>query len=113
MTDCLFCKIKEGDIPSDKLHEDEFVLAFKDIHPKAPTHILIIPKKHIASVNHLEDEDADLVGKMILTAKNLAKENSISEGGYRLIFNTNENAGQEVQHIHLHLLGGKKLSSMA
>ncbi len=113
MTDCLFCKIIEGDIPSDKQYEDEFVLAFKDIHPKAPTHILIIPKKHIASVNHLEDEDADLVGKMILTAKNLAKENNISEGGYRLIFNTNENAGQEVQHIHLHLLGGKKLSSMA
>ena len=107
--DCIFCKIANKEIQSDILHEDEEVVAFKDIEPKAPVHILIIPKKHISSINNLKEEDEMLIGRLVLIARNLAKENGISETGYRLIFNAGKDAGQTVVHIHLHLIGGIKL----
>ncbi|MDX1567014.1 MAG: histidine triad nucleotide-binding protein [Longimicrobiales bacterium] len=105
--DCLFCRIIEGSMDADVVHEDEDVLAFRDINPQAPTHILVIPRKHIASVNELEDDDATLVGKLYLAARDLAREEGIAENGYRLVMNTREGAGQSVFHIHLHLLGGR------
>lgn len=107
---CIFCKIINREIPADIKYEDEDILAFADIKPIAPVHILIIPKKHIESINDIEDNDQMLVGKMIIVAKNLAKETGISEGGYKLLFRTGENGGQEIPHIHLHLIGGAPLS---
>ena len=93
-------------------YEDEDIVAFDDINPKAPVHILIVPKKHIGSVNELEDTDAALAGKLILVAKKIAIEKGIDKTGYRLIFNVGKNSGQIVEHIHLHLLGGQKLGEM-
>ncbi len=107
--DCLFCKIVAGEIPATPVYQDDEVFAFRDIHPQAPTHILIIPKRHIASVNDLDAADAALVGKLFLTGKRLAAELGIAESGYRLVMNTNADAGQTVFHIHLHLLGGRTL----
>jgi len=96
-------------LPADILYEDNNVIVFKDIKPKAPLHILIVPKKHIPSINHLESEDKELVGEMFLVAKKMAKKQGVAKTGYRLVFDTGENAGQTVDHLHLHLLGGKKL----
>jgi histidine triad (HIT) family protein len=109
MKDCIFCKIVDKELPSRIIYEDNKFIAFKDVNPKAPVHLLIIPKKHIPSVNHIEPQDADLVGKLILVAQKIAKKEGVSESGYRLIFNIGKNAGQTVDHLHLHLLGGKKL----
>ena len=109
MTDCLFCKIIAGTIPCTKVFEDTDTFAFRDIAPKAPTHILIIPKMHIPTTNDLTPEDAGTIGKMMLTAKMLAADEGVAEDGYRLVFNCNRNAGQAVFHIHLHLLGGREL----
>ena len=109
MKDCIFCKIVDKELPSRIIYEDNKFIAFKDVNPKAPVHLLIIPKKHIPSVNHIESQDADLVGKLILVAQKIAKKEGVSESGYRLIFNIGKNAGQTVDHLHLHLLGGKKL----
>ena len=109
MTDCIFCKIAQKEIPTELLYEDEDVIAFNDIAPKSPVHILIVPKKHIDSVNNLEEENKELLGELVLVAKDIAKEKGISETGYRLIFNTGRDAGQTVDHIHLHLMGGEKL----
>ena len=109
MTDCIFCKIAQKEIPTELLYEDEDIIAFNDIAPKSPVHILIVPKKHIDSVNNLEEENKELLGKLVLVAKDIAKEKGISETGYRLIFNTGRDAGQTVDHIHLHLMGGEKL----
>ena len=109
MTDCIFCKIAQKEIPTELLYEDEDVIAFNDIAPKSPVHILIVPKKHIDSVNNLEEENKELLGKLVLVAKDIAKEKGISETGYRLIFNPGRDAGQTVDHIHLHLMGGEKL----
>lgn len=106
----LFGKIIDGEIPADKVYEDDQVLAFRDVNPQAPTHILIIPKKPIPTINDLEEGDAELAGKLILTAKRIAAEEGIAGDGYRLVFNCNEGAGQSVFHIHLHLLGGRPLS---
>lgn len=106
MTDCIFCKIISGDIPSTNVYHDEQVTAFRDIAPSAPTHILIVPNKHIDSVNALENKDEQLIGHLFITAKQLAAQEGIAEGGYRLIINTNADAGQTVFHVHLHLLGG-------
>lgn len=106
---CLFCQIVDKEIKADVVYEDEKFLGFKDIEPKAPVHILIILKKHIPSVDHLESADGELTGELILAAKNIAKEQGISNTGYRLIFNIGEDAGQTIDHLHLHLLGGKKL----
>lgn len=107
--DCLFCKIIQKEIKAQVVYEDEHVLAFNDINPQAPIHILIIPKKHISTINEVEIEDTALVGHIIQTAKHLAKEQGIEQSGYRLIFNVNSAGGQEVYHIHLHLLGGRQL----
>lgn len=109
MIDCIFCKIANHEIPAKIFYEDEDIMAIDNIVPKAPVHILIIPKKHIKSVNELSENDALLVAKMILLAKNLAKDNNISEAGYRLIINCGKDAGQTIDHLHLHLLGGKEL----
>jgi histidine triad (HIT) family protein len=106
MTDCLFCKIISGDIPSTNVYRDEQVTAFRDINPSAPTHVLIVPNKHIDSVNMLINDDEPLMGHLFVVAKQLAAQEGIAEGGYRLIINSGADAGQTVHHIHLHLLGG-------
>jgi len=110
MNDCIFCKIVNGEIPSSKVYEDDEILAFKDINPAAPVHILVIPKKHIASANELTVEDEALVGRMFTVIKKLAKEFKL-ENGYRIVNNCGEDGGQEVKHIHFHLLGGRKLKT--
>lgn len=106
MTDCIFCKIISGDIPSTTVYRDEQVTAFRDINPAAPTHVLIVPNKHIDSVNMLISDDEPLMGHLFLVAKQLAAQAGIADEGYRLITNTGAGAGQTVPHIHLHLLGG-------
>lgn len=106
---CIFCQIANKELPSEIIYEDGNVVAFKDIRPIAPTHYLIIPKKHIDSVNRLEPEDRELAGEMLLIAKKIAKEQGIAENGYRLVFNVGKDSGQMVDHLHLHLIGGKKL----
>lgn len=106
MADCIFCKIISGEIQGNIVYHDEQVTAFRDINPSAPTHILIVPNKHIDSVNMLIIDDEPLIGHMFIAAKNIAAQEGIAENGYRLIINTNAHGGQTVFHIHLHLLGG-------
>lgn len=106
---CIFCKIAKKEAPAEIFYEDDKILAFKDIFPKAPVHILIIPKKHIPSANHIEETDKELIGSLFLIAKNIAQEQDIVEKGYRLIFNVGTDAGQTIDHLHLHLMGGKKM----
>ena len=106
MSDCIFCKIIQGDIPSATVYRDEQVTAIRDINPAAPTHLLILPIKHIDSVNELSTDDEQLIGHLFTAAKHLAAQEGIAEGGYRLIMNTGADGGQTVFHIHLHLLGG-------
>lgn len=106
---CIFCQIINKEIPAEIVYEDENSLAFKDIQPIAPVHILIIPKKHIPTIDQVESYDKELIGELFLTAKEIAKSRNVSETGYRLIFNIGKDAGQTVDHLHLHLLGGKKL----
>lgn len=108
--DCLFCKISKKALSSEVVYEDKDFLAFKDIHPIAPVHILIIPKKHIATIEHIEAGDGALIGRIFSAAKKTAALQNIAKTGYRLIFNVGKNSGQTVDHLHLHLLGGKKLS---
>jgi len=108
--DCLFCKIINGDIPADIVYQDDDVLGFNDVNPQAPTHVLFIPKKHIATVNDLEKNDAELIGKLYLAAKKVATDNGFAEQGYRLVMNCNAGAGQTVFHIHLHMLAERSLS---
>ncbi|RFA28214.1 histidine triad nucleotide-binding protein [Alkalilimnicola ehrlichii] len=110
MTDCLFCKIVAGDIEPDTVLETDNVLAFRDINPQAPTHVLVIPKRHIESINALTAEDAALVGELYLAARAVAEKEGIAESGYRTVMNCGEGAGQTVFHIHLHVLGGRALS---
>jgi histidine triad (HIT) family protein len=110
MTDCLFCKIRDGEIPGDVVYENDDVLAFRDVNPQAPTHILVIPRKHIATNNDLEADDAAVVGKMMLAAKQIAADEGFAAEGYRMVLNCNEGAGQTVFHIHMHLLGGRRLT---
>lgn len=112
MSDCLFCKIVKGDIPSTNVYKDEQVTAFRDINPAAPTHILIVPNQHIDSVNMMISDDEPLIGRLVGIAKLLAAQEGIAEGGYRLIINTGAEAGQTVFHIHMHLLGGRQLTKM-
>ncbi|MEI7640785.1 MAG: histidine triad nucleotide-binding protein [bacterium] len=109
-TNCIFCSIIKKEIPSKIVYEDEEVMAFEDINPAAPVHILIIPKQHIATLNDLKETEEKLAGKLLKTAALIAKDKKIDQTGYRTIFNTNANAGQVVFHIHLHLLGGRKLT---
>ncbi len=106
---CVFCKIISGEIPGEKLYDDDLVTAFRDIHPVAPTHILIVPNQHIASVNDLTKADERVTGRMLMAAQILAKQEGIAETGYRLIVNTGPHGGQEVFHLHLHLIGGQKM----
>lgn len=110
--DCLFCRIANGDIPTDFVSEDDQVVAFRDINPQAPTHILVVPKRHIATVDDIDVADTDLTGHMILTAQTLARTEGIADAGYRLVLNCNAEGGQTVYHIHLHLMGGRQLRAM-
>ncbi|MBN2653301.1 MAG: histidine triad nucleotide-binding protein [Spirochaetales bacterium] len=109
MSTCIFCNIVKGSIPSQKVYEDKDFLAFKDINPAAPTHILVIPKKHIARVEETTESDVFMLGRLVFIAKKLASELGL-EDGYRLVFNNGKDGGQEVEHIHLHLLGGRSLT---
>ena len=110
MNDCLFCRIIHREIPGSIVYEDQRVLAFNDINPQAPTHVLVVPKRHIPSLNELSVEDDQIVGELARRAAAIAKERGVSAGGFRLVFNTNRDAGQTVFHIHLHLLGGRSMT---
>lgn len=110
MTDCIFCKIVRGEIKIDFLYESDLVVAFKDIKPLAPIHYLIIPKEHIPSMNDVSEQHKSLLGEMLLCATQLAKKAGIQDGGYKLLIRTGRHGGQEVPHIHLHLIGGARLS---
>ena len=109
MADCLFCKIVTREIPGSIVYEDDHVLAFNDINPQAPTHVLLVPKRHIASLDELTPGDDQIVGELARRAAAIARDRGIATGGYRTVFNTNRDAGQTVFHIHLHLLGGRAM----
>jgi histidine triad (HIT) family protein len=108
----IFSKIIAGEIPADVVYTDDHITAFKDINPQAPVHILIVPNKEIPTVDDIEESDIDVVGRLFLAAKQIAREQGIAENGYRLIINCREHGGQEVYHLHMHLLGGKRLGRM-
>lgn len=108
--DCIFCQIASGKIPSDIVYQDKEIVAFRDINPKAPVHILIIPKKHIASLKQQSQSDTALVGRMVAVASRLAKDEGVAEKGYRLVINCGKEGGQLVPHLHMHLLGGRQLA---
>lgn len=107
--DCIFCKIVDGEIPSQKVYEDDKVLAFKDISPVAPVHIIIIPKKHIESVLYIDETNVDIISHIVITANKIAKEFGISEKGFRLVNNCGKEGGQTVPHMHFHLIGGRDM----
>ena len=107
---CLFCRIVAREIPASLVYEDDRVIAFNDINPQAPTHVLIVPKRHIETLNALESDDDQLVGELVRRAAAIAQERGIAEKGYRTVFNTNREAGQTVFHLHLHLLGGRPMA---
>lgn len=109
MAEDLFCKIVAGEIPADKVYEDDDVLAFRDIRPQAPVHVLIIPKRHIAMLADATEEDERLLGKLLLVANNLARQEGIADSGYRVVVNNGPDSGQDVYHIHFHLFGGRKM----
>jgi histidine triad (HIT) family protein len=109
MPDCLFCRIIAREIPASVIYEDDRVLAFNDINPQGPTHVLVVPKRHIPSLNELTPEDDAIVGEVVRRAAAIAADRGISTGGFRAVFNTNKDAGQTVFHIHLHLIGGRSL----
>jgi histidine triad (HIT) family protein len=108
--DCLFCRILSGDIPADVIYESDTAIAFRDINPKAPTHVLIIPRRHISTINDIGEDDQEVVGSLYLAAKAIAAEEGFADEGYRAVMNCNAGAGQTVFHIHLHLLGGRQLT---
>lgn len=110
MSDCIFCKIVAGEIPAKRLYEDEHVIAFEDISPKAPFHALVIPKKHIATINAIEAEDEMVIGRLYSAAKQIIEDAGYKDQGYRVVMNCGEDAGQTVFHIHLHVLAGRTLS---
>jgi len=109
MSDCIFCKIINKEIPKKFIYEDKDIVAFNDLHPITPVHILIIPKQHIPTIDDLKKDDETLVGKIITTAQKIAKDLNISDKGYKLLFRVKEHGGQEIDHLHLHLLGGAQL----
>ena len=111
MDNCLFCKIIKGEIPSTKVYEDDEILAFRDINPVAPVHVLVIPKKHITSLIDLQREDEKVIGKIYTIINQIAKQENVFESGFRVIVNCGEDGGQEVKHLHFHLIGGKKLGT--
>lgn len=110
MSDCLFCKMINGEIKPDTVLETDDVLAFRDINPQAPTHVLVIPKQHISTINDLDGKHAELVGRLYLAAQQVAKQEGIDQSGYRTVMNCQEGAGQSVFHIHLHVLGGRRMN---
>ncbi len=110
MNDCIFCKIAAGEIPADTIYQDKEVIAFRDINPQAPTHVLLIPRKHITSLTDLPEDESSLVGNMAKVANQLAREEGIAESGYRVVINCGQQGGQLVPHLHMHLLGGRQLS---
>lgn len=110
MSGCIFCKIAAGEIPAEIVYSNDDVLAFRDLNPQAPTHVLVIPRRHIATLNDLHPEDVQLAGQMLLAAKEVAASEGLSERGYRTLVNCNSEAGQSVFHIHLHVLGGRRFS---
>lgn len=110
MSDCLFCRMVAGEIPPDVIYETETVLAFRDINPQAPTHVLVIPKKHIETLVDIVDEDTQLMGDIMQVATKVAEMEGLNESGYRTVFNCKQDGGQEVYHIHLHLLGGRSMT---
>lgn len=110
MSDCLFCKLIAGQIPATIVYQNDHVVAFKDITPQAPTHVLVVPRRHIPSLNDLAAEDDALIGEIVRSAAAIAKDNGHGAGGYRAVFNCNADAGQTVFHLHLHLLGGRKMT---
>ena len=110
--DCIFCKIVSGEIPATLVYEDEEILGFEDIHPVAPVHILLIPRKHLASLDEAEESHGHLLGRMMLVAADLAREKGIAQTGYRVLTNCNADGGQEVFHLHFHLLGGRKMRGL-
>jgi histidine triad (HIT) family protein len=109
-SDCIFCRIAAGEIPAKIVREDADTVAFRDIDPKAPTHVLVIPRRHIPAVSTLDPADSDIVGKLFLAAKAIARDDGVEEGGYRLVMNNGPDAGQSVDHIHLHVLGGRHMA---
>ena len=111
MEDCIFCKIARKELPASIVYEDNEILAFKDIHPITPVHILVIPKKHIKSVVEIEKEDEALIGRIFTVINKIAKEQEISESGFRVVANSGEDSGQEVKHLHFHIMGGKRLGA--
>ena len=112
-SDCIFCKIVAGEIPSKKVFEDEYVYAFHDIQPQAPVHVLVIPKKHLASVHELTLEDSDMLGHVFAAAQEVARSTGIAESGYRVVSNAGKDAGQVVHHLHFHILGGRPMGPLA
>jgi len=110
MTDCLFCKIVNHEIPAQAVYEDDDIFAFEDINPQAPVHILIIPKEHFASLNDVPEKKQDILGRLLIQAKRIAREKGLRERGYRIVLNTETDSGQEVFHIHFHLLGGRRMT---
>jgi histidine triad (HIT) family protein len=110
--DCIFCKIIAGKIPAEKVYEDDLVMAFKDAHPIAPCHVLLVPREHIATMNDLDVSKKELISHLFLTAARLARELKVADAGYRLVINTNREAGQVVFHLHLHLIGGRPLHGL-
>jgi len=110
--ECIFCRIAKGEIPAEKIYESDNVVAFNDINPIAPTHVLIVPKEHITSLNQMKDDKSSLAGEMIMIAREVAKKTGVAEGGYRTIINTNRSAGQEIFHLHMHVIGGRPLEKM-
>jgi histidine triad (HIT) family protein len=110
MSDCIFCKIAAGEIPAELIYEDELVVGFRDLNPQAPTHVLLIPRKHIATINDVQPEDEPIIGRLYSAAAKVAKQKGFAEQGYRTLINCNDDGGQTVFHIHLHLLGGRRMS---
>jgi len=108
--DCLFCKIVDGNLPADIVYENDMLVAFRDINAKAPTHILLIPRRHIATMNDLQNGDESLAGELFITAAKIAADEGLADDGYRVVMNCNEAAGQSVFHIHLHLMGGRTMT---
>jgi len=110
MKDCLFCKIVNHEIPAQAVYEDDDIFAFEDINPQAPVHILIIPKEHFASLNDVPEEKKDILGRLLIQAKRIARDKGLGDRGYRIVLNTEKDSGQEVFHIHFHLLGGRRMT---
>ena len=110
--ECIFCRIIRGEIPGERVYENELVVAFRDIQPAAPTHVLIVPREHITSVNGLDDDDTEIAGALLLAARTIATQEGLDSGGYRVTTNTGDWAGQTVDHLHLHVLGGRQLGAM-